>query len=81
MHATQKPSSLQRTVSEKYKEIRPKITVFSRFGQQWVFLEVCLDFDFENILCKEPGFFAQHSVHQDTSFELSKTVFGELFRL
>ena len=30
-----------------------------------------------NVLCKEMGFFALRSVHQDASIELSKTVFGQ----
>ena len=33
----------------------------------------------ETILCKELRFFALHSVHQDASFELSKTAFGQFF--
>ena len=33
----------------------------------------------ETIPCQELGFFALRSVHQDASFELSKTAFGQFF--
>ena len=34
----------------------------------------------ETVLCRELGFFALRSVHQDASFELSKTVIGQFFK-
>ena len=36
-------------------------------------------FFLETVLCKMLGFFALHSVQQDTSFELSKASFGQFF--
>ena len=33
----------------------------------------------EAFICKELGVFVLHSVHQDASFELSKTSFGHYF--
>ena len=43
-----------------------------------VFLEVLLDF-FRTVHCKKLRFFALHSVHQDTFFELSKKSFYNIF--
>ena len=37
-------------------------------------------FSSKTIPCKELGFFALHSVHQDASFELSNTTFEQFFR-
>jgi hypothetical protein len=35
----------------------------------------------ETVLCRELRFFALHSVHQNPSFELSKSTFGQFFTL
>ena len=44
-----------------------------------IFLRFFLFFS-ETILCKELRFFALHSVHQDASFELSKSTIRQFFR-
>ena len=46
-----------------------------KMGILWGFSQ----FFSETALCTELGFFALHSVHQDASFELSKTSFGHFF--
>ena len=35
----------------------------------------------ESVHCKELGSLAMHSVHQDASFELSKTAFRQFFKI
>ena len=42
-------------VSETNQEMPLKITIFGRFGQQWVFWRFFLIFS-ESVLCKELGF-------------------------
>ena len=44
------------------------------------FLKVFLDFFRHRTLLGAEVFLASHSVHQDASFELSKTVFGQFFK-
>ena len=65
----------------KKNQVKPKNkTILTKTAQNGNFFKVFLDFS-ETILCKEMGFFALHSVHQDASFEQSKIVFGQFFRL
>ena len=56
------------------------MTIFGVFWLNWIYLEVIPIFSVF-VLCKELGSFALHSVHQDASFELSKTAFGQRFKI
>ena len=79
LNAKQKPQLLTSKVSEKNQEKLPKNTVFGQSGKKdHFFKEVFLDF-LGTILSYELKFLALRSVHQLTSFELSKTVFGQFF--
>ena len=66
-------------VSEKIKKNPKKITIFYRLGQQRYFWEAFLEF-FRNHNLLGAEVFALRSLHQDASFELSKTVFGQFFK-
>ena len=80
LNATQKTQALYKVrflkKIKKNLQISPCLTKTLKNGN---FLRYYLIFA-ETILCKELGFFVLHSVHQDASFELSKTAFGQFFR-
>ena len=66
-------------VSEKIKENLPKITIFCRFGPKRYSFDVFHDF-FRNYNLLGAKVFSLHPVHQDASFELSNTIFGQFFQ-
>ena len=72
------PSSLQSTDSEKvWKNLQNDLipTKNTNNGNFWSF------FFKEIVLFKELGCFALRSVHQNASFEVSKTAFGQFFKI
>ena len=77
MQRKKNPSSLQSTISEKTRKTG-KNGNFLPFDHFWPFWPVFLDF-FIKGLCRELRFFALHSVHQNPSFELSKSTFFLIF--
>ena len=72
------PRFLQGTVSKKIKKTLQKWPFFAVLVKNVYFMRVFLIFS-ETVLCTDPGFFGLHSVHQDASFDLSKTYFGHFF--
>ena len=61
-------------VSEKIKNILQKLSFLAILVKNGNFRRFFLIFS-ETVLCRELRFFALHSVYQDASFELSKSIF------
>ena len=81
LNATEKkpPSLLQSTVNEKIKKKHAKMVKNDQMVKNYSF---CLFLIFsEMVLWRELGFFAFHSVHQNPSFELSKSTIRQFFTL
>ena len=72
-------SSLQSTISEKIKKNRPKWSKMVKMVKIDHFCRSFLIFS-ETVLCRELRFLALHSVHQNPSFELSKSTIRQFFR-
>ena len=77
---TKDHSSLKITLSEKIKKNVNKLSFLVFLVKIGYFWRLFLFFS-ESVLCKELRSFALHFVHQDASFELSKTAFGQIFKI
>ena len=71
---TKNRSTQQWKVSEKNKKNLQKLLFLTKIAKSVFFYRFFLIFS-ETVLCRELGFFALHSVHQDASFKLSKSTF------
>ena len=77
LNATQKNHrSLPITVTEKIKKNHQNVPKIDIFLEIRIFLRFFLIFPV-TVLGKDLWFFALRSVHQDVSFELSKSTFGK----